>query len=274
MPHIRSSSRFFESLLLSSLVGLHVTLAVSQNACDFQLPVLQTVIHQQVVSVNTDVLTNTSFYPIPEAAITVMNAPTSFDIVTMMSWSRILTDAATMPTLTSPLTVTSSISAGPSPTETDSSFVLIIQGLDRNHKRQSSSFVGADGSATTNCSDVPIYTITNGVLTATIDDIVYYYSTDSTVACAPFVPSTTPGSIDTYFAAASNGYLTWTNSQFWNGQAQFCAVSNGTVYAVFQEDEEPQGCSFIQLSLYSSSCAAAPGNTGPSGPSVRFLINT
>lgn len=272
MPHIRHNSRFSKSLLFLSLVGLHVTLAASQNACNFQLPGLQTVIHQQAVSLNTDVLTNTSFYPIPEAAITITNAPTSFDIVTIMSWSRILTDAVTIPTLTSPLTPTSSMTAGPSPTETDSSFVLIIQGLDKNHKRHTSSFVGADGSATTNCSDVPVYTITNGVLTATIDDVVYYYSTDPTVTYAPFVPSTTPGSIDTYFAAASNGYLTWTNSQFWNGQAQFCAVSNGSVYAVFQEGAAPQGCNYIQLSLYSSSCAAVPGSTGPSGPSVRSLI--
>ena len=67
--------------------------------------------------------------------------------------------------------------------------------------------------------------------------------------------------------------LSWTNAAFYNGQASFCALSNGTVYAVFQEAMQPDGCLFIQLSLFSvSSCQALSFATitGPIG--ARFVL--
>lgn len=58
----------------------------------------------------------------------------------------------------------------------------------------------------------------------------------------------------------------------YNGQASFCAVQNGTIYAVFAQDAQPPGCFFISLSLFSvSSCqaislATITGPPGPPGP--------
>ncbi|THY67848.1 hypothetical protein D6C97_00556 [Aureobasidium pullulans] len=133
-----------------------------------------------------------------------------------------------------------------------------------HQKRQSGFYMNANGTVTNDCSSAPIYAIKNGVLTATINNVVYYYSTSPGIAYSQFVPSLTPGSITTSFSATSNGQLSWFNSQFYNGQAQFCSLSNGTVYAVYQQDAAPSGCLYIQLSLFSvSSCAALAMSSGP-----------
>lgn len=259
-------TRFAGGLFLFFLFSLYPTPTICQNACDVQVgPRIQTVIHQQVVSIKTDVQTNTSFYPIPEVAITVTDAPTSFDTITSLRWSSTQPYTAFI-SLTSPPTTTTSTLAVSSPTSTNTSFVLIISGgINQNQRRQSNAhyYIGANGASTTDCSNAPIYTITNGVLTASINGVTYYYATTPGISYTQFVPSLTPGTITTTFTASSNtGLLTWTNDQFFNGQAQFCSLANGTVYATFVENAVPQGCSYIQLSLFSASCAALPGSTG------------
>ncbi|KAG9680041.1 hypothetical protein KCU87_g23, partial [Aureobasidium melanogenum] len=50
---------------------------------------IQGVVYQQAVSVNTFVQSNTTFFPHPEAqAITVTDAPTSFNLITTLSWTK------------------------------------------------------------------------------------------------------------------------------------------------------------------------------------------
>lgn len=228
----------------------------AQAACNIHGPVSQGVVYQQAVSVNTFVQTNTTFIPHPEAqAITVTDAPTSIDLITTLSWTKTISYTASAPTV-----VSAAIS-----TATDSSFILFIRSDTRLHqKRQNGFYMNANGTVSNDCSSAPTYSITNGVLTATINSVVYYYSTIPGVKYAPFVPSQTPESINTTFSATSNGQLSWFNSQFYNGQASFCSLNNGTVYAVFQQDAAPSGCMFIQLSLYSvSSCASLAMSSGP-----------
>jgi len=259
MTHTRFVSRFCSKLAQLYLVILLPCLTEAQNACNIYSQINQSVVYQQVVSVNTFVRSNTTFYPIPAQAITVTDAPTSFDLITTLSWTKTLPYTASTSTLVNVAV----------PTTTDSTFILFVMSDTRLHqKRQSGFYVNANGTVSNDCSSAPIYTIKNGVLTATISNVVYYYSTNPGVAYAQFVPSQTPGSITTSFSATSNGQLSWFNSQFYNGQAQFCSLSNGTVYAVFQQDSAPSGCMFIQLSLFSvSSCAALAMSSGPSGPS-------
>lgn len=237
-----------------------------QESCALRPPPrIQTVIHEQVVSINTHISTNTTFYPIPEAAVTVTDAPTSIDEIITLSWSQTRPYTAFTETFDS-ITQTSTEASPITTPSSDSFFILVVQGFSQAHRRDDSSyFIGANGSATSDCSNLPVYTIQNGMLSATINGVAYYYSTDQGVAYAPLVPSITPGSITTTFYASNSGMLTWSNSEFWNGQAQFCAIANGTVYATFQESAVPDGCSYISLSLYASSCAAQPGSTGPTG---------
>jgi hypothetical protein len=262
MTHAHSVPRFILKAALLCLVTLLPYFTGAQNACNIHLPVSRSVVYQQAVSVNTLVQSNTTFFPIPKAqAITVTDAPTSFDLIITLSWTK------TLPYLAS----SSTLAGVAAPTATDSTFILFIQSDTRlHHKRQSGFYMNANGTVSNDCSSAPIYTIKNGVLTATINSVVYYYSTGPGVAYAQFVPAQTPGSITTTFSATSGGQLSWFNSQFYNGQAQFCSLSNGTVYAVFQQDAAPSGCMYIQLSLFSvSSCAALAMSSGPSGPSGK-----
>lgn len=169
----------------------------------------------------------------------------------------------------------------PQPTVTTENTTFILVGtslgadLDQHSKRQSGSFyVSNNGTMTTNCSDAPTYSLQNGALSALSDGVQYIYSTSPGVPYQPFSPSTIPGSITTTFSFGSNGVLFWQNDTFFNGQASFCSLSNGTVYAVFEEGVQPQGCFFLQLSLYSvSSCQALSlaTATGPSGWVIRRL---
>ncbi len=81
---------------------------------------------------------------------------------------------------------------------------------------------------------------------------------------------TIPGPITTTFTVSQGGTLSWENNAFFNGEASFCALQNGTIYSVFQQGAQPQGCMFIQLSLFSvSSCQGYTFSTvtGPTGPS-------
>ncbi|KAI4721021.1 hypothetical protein E4T48_02637 [Aureobasidium sp. EXF-10727] len=256
MTHSHFGSIFHSKAALLCLFTLLSNFTKAQNACNIYRPASQAVVYQQAVSVNTFVQSNTTFFPIPEASpITVTDAPTSFDLITTLSWTRTLPSTASTSTLASVMV----------PTTTDSTFILFVRSDTRVHqKRQSGLYMNANGTVSNDCASAPIYSINSGVLTATINNVVYYYTTSPGVSYAPFVPSQTPGTIKTSFSATSNGQLSWFNPQFYNGQAQFCSLSNGTVYAVFQQDSAPSGCMYIQLSLFStSSCAALAMSSGP-----------
>lgn len=240
----------FAGALLISPSPVH-----SQSACFSGTPPVRKVVYEQPVSVNTDVLLNTTFYPISDAAITVTNAPSSINGITTLRWT------STFPNQDYIMVSTRASSVGevsPTPTHSDEVFVLIATDHQRNQKRQSGSyFVSSNGTITNDCTTSPIYTARNGVLTATLDGVVYTYSTSEGVGAAMFVPSTVPGSITTTFTIGSNALLQWQNEAFYNGQASFCSMKNGTVFAVFMQDAQPEGCLFISLSLFSvSSCQA------------------
>ncbi|KAM0724144.1 hypothetical protein Q7P37_000025 [Cladosporium fusiforme] len=262
-PRLRSLFLAFADVLLFFPSETH-----TQSAClPLQNPVRK-VVYEQPVSINTDILQNTTFYPMPEAAITVTNAPTSFDGITTLRW----TSTESYPdshSYTSSSQVAHSIELPPSPTPSQDTLVLIAMDRRRNQKRQSGSyFVNSNGTITNDCTSSPIYTARNGVLTATMNGVVYTYSTSPGVDAAAFVPNTVPGSITTTFSIGANAVLQWQNPSFYNGQANFCALQNGTVYAVFKEDAQPDGCFFISLSLFSvSSCQAISlaTITGPRG---------
>lgn len=106
------------------------------------------------------------------------------------------------------------------------------------------------------------------MLTAKVNGVNYTYSTSPGVPYAPFVPSLTPGSIQTQFGIGEDGNLAWWNPGFATGEAQFCAMGNGTVYAVFNAASQPEGCAFVSLALFSaSSCQGLQLSTitGPTG---------
>jgi hypothetical protein len=252
-------SKSYSQIVLTFLIALLPILSKAQNACNMNWPASQYVVYQQAVSLNIYAATNTTIYPLPQeqAAITVTDAPTSFNTITTLTWTKTLPYTA----------FTSTLSSMAVPTATDSSFILFIRSDRLHQKRQSGFYMNANGTVTNDCSNVPIYAIRNGILTATINNTIYYYSTDPGIPYSQFIPSQSPGSITTSFMATSNGQLSWFNSQFYNGQAQFCSLGNGTVFAVFQQDAAPSGCMYIQLSLFSvSSCASLAMISGPSGP--------
>lgn len=261
------------------LIGLMVcypVLTAAEDACQLtQRQLTPRIVHEQPISINTDILTNTTFYAIPQVGITVTNAPTSFDAITTLRWTESRTSVSTK-TLHSRVTTASQAytSAAPTGTFQETTFVLVVSYENDIQKRQMGSvYIAADGTISNDCTASPIYAITAGVLTAIVKGISYTYSTSLGVPYAPFNPSTIPGPITTSFTLAAGGALTWFNPLFFNGQAQFCALSNGTVYAVFQQNAQPEGCLYITLSLFSaSSCQglALSTITGPTGVRTKL----
>jgi hypothetical protein len=73
-------------------------------------------------------------------------------------------------------------------------------------KHPSAHYIGANGTANTEYDDIPLYTIIDGALTATIKSDTYHYGADYDVPHAPFVASLTPGCITTSVIASANGW--------------------------------------------------------------------
>ncbi|EMC92444.1 hypothetical protein BAUCODRAFT_27724 [Baudoinia panamericana UAMH 10762] len=227
------------------------------------------VVYEQAISINTNVRTNTTFHPIPEVAVTISNAPTSVDGVTTFRYTQPRTSTHSIGTSQS------SSTSWATPTMVLNSFVLMVTEAHfarvdggRIHRRQSGDFfIGSNGTVTNDCTLVPVYTVTNGMLAATDQGVTYTYSTSPGTPYELFAPSTIPGSITTTFSLGPNSVLNWQNDAFWNGQAQFCSVWNGTIYAVFRQNA-PDGCTHIDLQLFTvSSCQALALSTitGPTG---------
>ena len=73
------------------------------------------------------------------------------------------------------------------------------------------------------------------------------FSTSGDVPFAPFVASSSIGSISTGFSLSSSGLLEWRNENFDNQVARFCGTSNPTaIIAVFKGDL-PSGCMAVGL---------------------------
>lgn len=172
-----------------------VDYAQAQQACMFAQPLTQRLLHEQPIYINTDVLTNTTFYPMSGIGVTIENAPTSLSGVTTFTW----TETKTYNDYSRSTRTFAAASATTTPA--DMTFVMMALGTDRHEKRQSgASWVNANGTMTNDCSNTPIYTVTNGVLTATVNGTIYTYSTSPNVPFAPFIPSTSlPGLLEILF---------------------------------------------------------------------------
>lgn len=215
MSNMRLRHIFLAFANLLSTLPRHVH---SQSACLSLRPPIHQVVYKQAVSINTDVLYNTTFYPLPDAAITVTNAPTSYSGITTLQWTSTFSGYDTGPSTP----VDHSTAPSPSPTQAEDTFVLVAMRAQPNYKRQSGSFfVSSEGTITNDCTTAPIYTTRNGVLTATVKGVVYTYSTSAGVTFAPFLPSTVPGSITTAFTIGANAVLQWQNEAFGKFQDKY-----------------------------------------------------
>lgn len=241
----------------------------AQSACATRQAQRYGVVHEQAVSINTHVLLNTTITPFSGVAITVSDAPTSIDGITTFTWTE------TKTYVSDPMVSLSSSAVQTTTVPVEDSFVMIVRSRELNQKRQSGSYyVSSNGVISNDCTSSPIYTISNGGLTATVNGVVYTYSTSPGTLYAPFIPSTVPGSLSNSFSTGASQVLIWRNSAFFNGQAAFCALSNGTVYAVFQQNAQPDGCLYIQLSLFSiSSCQGIQLST-ITGPADKSYLST
>lgn len=258
------------------------------------------VAHEDAVSTSTEMPWNTTFYAEPAVAVTGNNAPTSLDMITTYHWTKpgSYDTSQQLPSSATSLASLASTMVTSATVPQDSTYVLGVMNIrpvGKLRKRQSGSvcmskkslaqpanpgqiYMNAAGAITNDCTASPIYAISNGRLTAIANGTVYSYSTSPDVPYAMFVPSVVPGSIATTFNIGGGGALVWYNNAFYNGQAAFCALSNGTVYAVFQLDVQPDGCMYIQLNMFSaSSCqglrlSTITGPTGPTGPTVSYMM--
>jgi hypothetical protein len=164
--------------------------AHSQSACLSVTPPAQQVVYEQPVSINTDVLFNTTFYPLTEAAVTVTNAPTRYSGITTLQRTSISSMDSMVGIEASSQRVAYSTAPSPFPTQVQDTFFLVAMRPSQNQKRQSGSYYAStDGIITNDCTTAPIYTAKNGVLTATIERVVYTYSTPPGVGFAPLYPA-------------------------------------------------------------------------------------
>ena len=149
-------------------------------------------------------------------------------------------------------------------------FILGGLGMGGARKRQqnSNTYITNAGTLTSDCSQVPSYALVNGTLLAFLNNVTYVYSTDYGVPYQLFAPSTISGPINTTFYFASNNVLSWQDESFFNGAASFCSL-NGSVYAVFQQGAQPEGCFFLQLSLFTFAQCQAFGLNTISGPTDK-----
>lgn len=108
----------------------------NDTACSIAERLVRThTVREQAVSINTDVLTNTTFYAIPDVAITVTNAPTSFNTVTTLHWTEEILPQSRLDTRISPRIVRSSTDASfpapyavPTVLAADSYYVMFAMG--------------------------------------------------------------------------------------------------------------------------------------------------
>lgn len=121
-------------LLPGSLLLSLTELTFAQSACQFPQALTYEEVHKQPISINTDILVNTTFFPLPEVGVTVENAPTSFNGITTYHWTETKT-YMDYSRLTRTLTAIQATA-----TPDDSTFVMVVLGQTKHDKRQSGSY--------------------------------------------------------------------------------------------------------------------------------------
>lgn len=113
--------------------------------------------------------------------------------------------------------------------------------------------MAANGALSNDCGTAPLYRLVNGSLSVVSDGVTYTYSTNAGVGSQQFLASAGPvGGITTTFSIDGNGKVAWRNPAFYGGQAQFCSLSNGNIYAIFTYLAQPSGCAIVQLTLFAA----------------------
>lgn len=273
-------------LITSTLVQCWRQAQAQSSACP---DVPRVIVYEQAVSINTDVLYNTTFYPVPQYPYTVSNAPTSINELTTLQWTSVEIPPSTSQSIpitqlpstlqsitTSVLnqTLTASLTTSTVPQPTESTFLLGGITLHLQKRQQNYNYITGNGTMTSDCTSAVVYSLNNGQLSVNVSGQVSYFSTSPGVATQPFAPSALQGSITNTFSIQhyqDKQVLSWENNAFYNNEAYFCSLDNGTVYAVFQQSAQPDGCFYFRLVLYSAvTCqGVVPGPSGPTGPTDK-----
>ena len=103
-----------------------------------------------------------------------------------------------------------------------------------------------DGGCSSDCAAGTSYVLYDGYLYA--DGVAV-----STIAGIPFTQlgGGAAGPINTTFANA-NGVLSWSNPAFPYGEAEYCVMDSGTIYAIFDYNNPPEDCTSVTLSFFDS----------------------
>ncbi|ETS77848.1 hypothetical protein PFICI_09910 [Pestalotiopsis fici W106-1] len=105
---------------------------------------------------------------------------------------------------------------------------------------------GEDSPNPVSCSDAIPLNLTSGQLSSGGE----FIAAESTDAYTPLAASMMSAAVTTTFSSV-DGILHWFNPAFYRGEAGFCQVGSGQVYATFTPASQwPQGCVAISLALY------------------------
>ncbi|KAK7984810.1 hypothetical protein PG988_002432 [Apiospora saccharicola] len=144
------------------------------------------------------------------------------------------------------------------------------------YRRQAlGGFIGAAGPINpASCSDATPFNLTQGRLMSGGEMI----ATDPNV---PYIPmKVVPGgSISTTFTVV-NGILFWYNAAFFGGQAAFCQIASGQVYATFgAPGTGPANCNAVSIVVYQANqcqngalSTATPPSVAPAAPALLALL--
>lgn len=167
------------------------------------------------------------FYPTASTGLDLVYLPADECDTTSSSASSSASGTSTVPS-------TTTVTAAPS----GSAFSLSINVPGTKHKRQSTTFVAANGVLTTDPTLAETFFLTGAKLFSGDGEI----SINSTSTITPFAGSLFVGDITTSFTNA--GVLVFANSSFPAGDAVFC-TQDGTLFIVL--DGQPVGCETVQL---------------------------
>ncbi|KAF3001085.1 hypothetical protein E8E14_004106 [Neopestalotiopsis sp. 37M] len=105
---------------------------------------------------------------------------------------------------------------------------------------------GEDSPNPGSCSNAVPLNLTSGQLSSGGE----FIAADTTDAYIALTASIMTAAITTTFSSV-DGILHWFNPAFYQGEAGFCQVSSGQIYATFvPQSQWPQGCVAISLALY------------------------
>lgn len=240
---------------VASLLSFIVYLGDAQDACSKDINSI--VVVKQTIHIVTSIPYDTTFEVNKNLTVTVNNAPTELDLITTFySQSTILSSANRYSFLSVNVWLIlnhldSQITMGRT-SYAEGTFALVIMNseMSSRRRRQSGSFMGYNGRATSSCTQASVLSLSGGALSITYaNGTVAQFSATSGDAYDYLIPSTTPGNITTTFSLSNTGNLLWTNSAFFNGGALFCVLPSGIIVAVFQQGTQPTSCVFIDLTI-------------------------